>query len=416
MVEIRTKNEREVTIQIDNQVRVYRDEIKEKDLALERFRSETITLRSEMESLKRELASKGAYTEGYTIEIERLKREIVSSRGDYDSLKIKLDEANKEKDRLASMNFTLERDLRFAKETPVPDPKIDQELFNLKTKYAKLQEEYNSIMLAKSKLEEEMVIKVNSGMADKQEYIYKLEKENRELKSANEYYEKTTDEKNATIGDLRLKIAELQRKVENLKKDVYIADEAYEKAEDRLKEVLKNEYTPVTSYEIHRYRTTSTATKEESPKITNSTATSTYTVDKKISDADASHFSATSTPIVMRTKSMVDVERKGGDAPLDSDLAMAEGTFQSLTTTTKTVLNTDHDGESDTASVTSASGRRHFSTYYTQPSRKTSSSTTYRTTTGYTTGSRSSVSGYRSTYSTGRKYSSRPSLTTRKFY
>ena len=416
LVEIRTKNEREVTIQIDNQVRVYRDEIKEKDLALERLRSETITLRSEMESLKRELASKGAYTEGYTIEIERLKREIVSSRGDYDSLKIKLDEANKEKDRLASMNFTLERDLRFAKETPVHDPKIDQELFNLKTKYAKLQEEYNSIMLAKSKLEEEMVIKVNSGMADKQEYIYKLEKENRELKSANEYYEKTTDEKNATIGDLRLKIAELQRTVEALRKDVYIADEAYEKAEDRLKEVLKNEYTPVTSYEIRRYRTTSTATKEESPKITNSTATSTYTVDKKISDADASHFSATSTPIAMRTKSMVDGERKGGDAPLDSDLAMAEGTFQSSTTTTKTVLNTDHDGESDTASVTSASGRRHFSTYYTQPSHKTSSSTTYRTITGYTTGPRSSVSGYRSTYSTGRKYSGRPSVTTRKFY
>ena len=416
LVEIRTKNEREVTIQIDNQVRVYRDEIKEKDLALERLRSETITLRSEMESLKRELASKGAYTEGYTIEIERLKREIVSSRGDYDSLKIKLDEANKEKDRLASMNFTLERDLRFAKETPVHDPKIDQELFNLKTKYAKLQEEYNSIMLAKSKLEEEMVIKVNSGMADKQEYIYKLEKENRELKSANEYYEKTTDEKNATIGDLRLKIAELQRTVEALRKDVYIADEAYEKAEDRLKEVLKNEYTPVTSYEIRRYRTTSTATKEESAKITNSTATSTYTVDKKISDADASHFSATSTPIAMRTKSMVDGERKGGDAPLDSDLAMAEGTFQSSTTTTKTVLNTDHDGESDTASVTSASGRRHFSTYYTQPSHKTSSSTTYRTITGYTTGPRSSVSGYRSTYSTGRKYSGRPSVTTRKFY
>ena len=416
LVEIRTKNEREVTIQIDNQVRVYRDEIKEKDLTLERLRSETITLRSEMESLKRELASKGAYTEGYTIEIERLKREIVSSRGDYDSLKLMLDEANKEKDRFAAMNFTLERDLRIAKETPLHDPKIDQELFNLKTKYAKLQEEYNSIMLAKSKMEEEMVIKVNSGIADKQDYIYKLEKENRELKSANEYYEKSTDEKNATIGDLRLKIAELQRKAETLNKDRFIADEACEKAELRLKEVLKSEYSPVTSYEILRYRTTSTATKEESPKIDYSTSTSTYKVDKKISDADASHFSATSTPIALRTKSMVDGERKGGDAPIDSDLAMAEGTFQSSTTTTKTVLNTDHDGESDTASVTSASGRRHFSTYYTQPSRKASSSTTYRTTTGYTTGPRSSVSGYRSTYSTGRKYSGRPSVTTRKFY
>ena len=360
LVETKTKNEREVTIQIDNQVKVYRDEIKEEDLALQGLRTETITLRSEMESLKGELASKGAYTEGFTIEIERLKREIVSGKRDYDSLKLI--------DRLASINFTLERDLRFAKEKPVRDPKIEQELFNMKTKYAKLQEEYNSIMLAKNKLEEEMVVKVNSGMADKQDYICKLEKENRELKSANEYYEKTIDEKNAAIGDLRLKITELQRKAESLMKEVSIADEAYEKAELRLKEVLESKYTPVTTYEIRRFRTTSTATKEESPKTN---CTSTYTVNKKITDADASHFSATSTPIAARTKSMVDGELKSGDnvitsAPLDSDLAMAEGTFQSSTATTKTVLNTDHDGESDTASVTSASGRAHLSTYYTQ--------------------------------------------------
>ena len=420
LVEIRTKSEREVSIQIDNQVKVYRDEIKEKDVALERLRSETITLRSEVESLKREIATKGAYTEGYTVEIERLKREITSNKGGYESLKLKLDEANKEKDRLASINFTLERDLRLAKETPVHDTKTEQELYNLKTKYAKLQEEYNVLMVEKSKLEEEMVIKVNSGMADKQDYIYKLEKENRELKSTNEYYEKTVDEKNAAIGDLRVKVSELQQRVESLKKEVFIADEAYEKAELRLKEVLKSDYTPVTTYEIRRYRTTSTV-KDPSPKIEYNAAT--YTMNNKEQDADALHFSATSTPIAVRTKTMVDGESKGviTSAPLDSDLARAEGKFQSTITTTKTTLNTDQDGESDAGIVSSTSGRTYRSFYYTQPStRMTSATTTYRTATGYTAGPRTSVSGgsaYRtSQYSTGRKYSGRHSVTTRKFY
>ena len=420
LVEIRTKSEREVSIQIDNQVKVYRDEIKEKDVALERLRSETITLRSEVESLKREIATKGAYTEGYTVEIERLKREITSSKGGYESLKLKLDEANKEKDRLASINFTLERDLRLAKETPVHDTKTEQELYNLKTKYAKLQEEYNVLMVEKSKLEEGMVIKVNSGMADKQDYIYKLEKENRELKSTNEYYEKTVDEKNAAIGDLRVKVSELQQRVESLKKEVFIADEAYEKAELRLKEVLKSDYTPVTTYEIRRYRTTSTV-KDPSPKIEYNAAT--YTMNNKEQDADALHFSATSTPIAVRTKTMVDGESKDviTSAPLDSDLARAEGKFQSTITTTKTTLNTDQDGESDAGSVSSTSGRTYRSFYYTQPStRMTSATTTYRTATGYTAGPRTSVSGgsaYRtSQYSTGRKYFGRHSVTTRKFY
>ena len=99
MMDIRTTNEREVSIQIDNQVKVYREEIKEKDDALQMLRSEAITLRAEVESLK--------------------------------------------------------CDLRIAKDTPVHDTKMEQELFNLRTKFAKLQEEYNIVMLEKSKLEEE---------------------------------------------------------------------------------------------------------------------------------------------------------------------------------------------------------------------------------------------------------------------
>ena len=360
MIEIRTKNEREVSIQIDNQIRVYREEMKDKDAALERLRSESITLRAEIETLK--------------------------------------------------------RDLRIAKETTVHDTKMEQELFNLRTKFAKLQEEYNIVMVAKSKLEEEMVVKVNSGMADKQDYIYKIEKENRELKSENEYYEKTVDEKNETIGDLRLKVTNLQQKVENLKKEIFVAEEAYEKAELRLKEVLKADYTPVTTYEVRRYRTSTV----DSPTATYSSSTSTYNVNKASTDADALHFSATSTPV----KSALDGERTEvirkstviSSGPIDSDLARAEGNFQSsegTTTTTKTTLITDKavDGVADSGIAGTSSYR---STYYSGPSYRSSGSTNYRTTTGRTSVSGGSV--YRSSSGAGRKFSSGRHSVTRKFF
>ena len=353
MIDTRTKSEREVSIQIDNQVRVYREEIKEKDAALQMLRSEAITLRAEVESLK--------------------------------------------------------RDLRIAKETPVHDTKMEQELFNLKTKFAKLQEEHNIVMLAKSKLEEEMVIKVNSGMADKQDYIYKIEKENRELKSENEYYEKTVDEKNSAIGDLRLNIRNLQQKVENLKKEVFVAEEAYEKAELRLKEVLKADYKPVTTYEVRRYRVSSA----ESP-------TGTYTVNKAASsDADALHFSATSTPMKAaldgeNTEAVHNTGTVTTSTGLDSDLARAEGNFETsedTTTSTKTVLIAEKVDEVADSVAASTSYR---STYSRQPSTyRTSSATTYRTTTGRTCVS--GGSGYRTSYPTGRTYSGRYSVT-RKFY
>jgi len=99
---------------------------------------------------------------------------------------------------------------------------------------------------------------------------------------------------------------------------------------------------------------------------------------------------------------------------LDSDLARAEGNFQSsedTTTSTKTVLITDKvNGVADSV----AAGTSYRSMYSSQPSTyRTSSATTYRTTTGRT--SVSGGSGYRTSYTTGRKYSGRYS-TTRKFY
>ena len=354
VVEIRTKSERDVTVLIDNQVRAYREEVKDKEKALERLRSETITLRAEVESLRRELASKIGHTDGYAMEIEHLKREITTKTSSYESLKVKCDEMTKEKDRLASVNFNLERELRVAKETPVHDVKIEQELFNLRTKFATLQEDYNAVVVAKSKMEEEIVMKVNGGIADKQDYIYKLEKEIRELKSENEYYEKNVQEKNAVIDELRLKVTELQQQVENLKKEIFIADEAYEKAELRLKEVLKSEYKPVTTYEIRRYRTTSMGKDTNGvPLKTDYVSTSTFAANKTTSDTNGLHFSATSTPVknAQSLASAVVESTLTSSAPLDSDLARAEGTFHTGESAISTITskNTLIGGESSAA-------------------------------------------------------------------
>ena len=459
VIDVKMKGEQN----LENQVRIYREEIREKEVEINRLRSEGMTFKAEIDGFKRDLGNQ----EAYLIEIERLKKEVTTLRfpdirgsAEFVSLQRTYEEVCKERDAVRSqfidfkmkgeqnlenqakmyreeirekelemntlrtevMTFKaeiegLKRDLRIAKDTPVHDTKMEQELFNLRTKFAKLQEEYNIVMLAKSKLEEEMVIKVNSGMADKQDYIYKIEKENRELKSENEYYEKTMQEKNTAISDLDLKVRNWQKKAENFKKEIFVAEEAYEKAELRLKEVLKADYKPVTTYEVRRYRT-STA---ESPSATYSSSGSTYTVNKTAtSGADALQFSATSTPM----KSVLDGERrevvqKTGtvttSAGFDSDLARAEGNFKSCgdtTTSTKTVLISDKvEGMNGSGRV----GTSYRSTYSSQPSTyRSSSDTSYRSNTGRT--SASGGSGYRASYSSGgRKVSGRYS-TTRKFY
>ena len=94
--------------------------------------------------------------------------------------------------------------------------------------------------------------RIKQGLWEKQEYCYKLEKEIRELKSEIEYFNSKTEGNDALVSDLRLKIAAHQREIEILKKQLYVAEEAYEKAELRLKEVLKHDYEPVTSYVVQR--------------------------------------------------------------------------------------------------------------------------------------------------------------------
>ena len=76
LIEFRSNSEREITVQVDNQIRVYREEIREKEIAISNFRSENMKFQAEFETFKREADSKQFMIDGYLVEIDRLKNEI----------------------------------------------------------------------------------------------------------------------------------------------------------------------------------------------------------------------------------------------------------------------------------------------------------------------------------------------------
>ena len=188
--------------------------------------------------------------------IYKLESEIHALRADKD----RYDELLREKEFLFKERYNLETELREAREKVLEVEtrfksdglRAEQEFVLLKSKYAKMEDEYNFLIEEKKKMEEDIEIRVKKEFWEKQESVYKLEKEIRELKSENEYYQTSVEEKNAAISELRVNVNNLQRQVESQKKELYVAEEAYEKAELKLKEVLKSDYKPVTTYVVRR--------------------------------------------------------------------------------------------------------------------------------------------------------------------
>lgn len=166
------------------------------------------------------------------------------------------------------------------------------------TKIVTLEQNYNRLLVEKKKLEEDIETRVKQAVWEKQEYCYKLEKEIRQLKSEIEYYTTNTENKDSMVSDLRLKITSNQRELDNLKKQLSIAEDAYEKAELRLKEVLKHEYQPVSTYVVRTVRAESGASDSGSTtQVTTVTKTGTNVATDE--QAYASGISATSTPKVL---------------------------------------------------------------------------------------------------------------------
>lgn len=97
-----------------------------------------------------------------------------------------------------------------------------------------------NLAIERKKLEEEFEIKIKSEMSTVQERCFELEKEIRKLKSENQYYHDKLKEKDATLTQFSHKISSCQKEIESLRKQLFIAEEAHEKAELRVKEVLDN--------------------------------------------------------------------------------------------------------------------------------------------------------------------------------
>ena len=72
VVDIKMKGDQEH----ENQVRIYREEIREKEVEISKLRSEGMKFKAEIEGFKRDLGNQ----EAYLIEIERLKKEVNTLR------------------------------------------------------------------------------------------------------------------------------------------------------------------------------------------------------------------------------------------------------------------------------------------------------------------------------------------------
>ena len=76
LFEFKSNSERELSLQVDNQVKIYREEIREKEVIINNFRSDSMKFQTENDRLKRELESKQYMVDGYLVEIDRYKEEI----------------------------------------------------------------------------------------------------------------------------------------------------------------------------------------------------------------------------------------------------------------------------------------------------------------------------------------------------
>lgn len=79
-----------------------------------------------------------------------------------------------------------------------------------------------------------------------QECIYELEKETRKLKAENDYHQKIMEKKNANLSELRSQILSWQKEVEKLERELFVAKEAYEKSDRRMKEIFSSQHEPLT--------------------------------------------------------------------------------------------------------------------------------------------------------------------------
>ena len=253
VMEYKLKSVNHTSLENENYIDGFQREINEKNVVIDNLRTESEQLQAGFETAQRELVEKkficekqALETEHLTKEVEALKVTLTENAKEYGSLKLKLNDVCKERDFLFKNKCSLEYDLSASKRkaseaqnlTITSNSKKDQELSIVVRKLSKMEGDFNQIKQQNETMKFEMEQQMKTELWSKQECIYELEKETRKLKAENDYHQKIMDKKNANLSQLRSQILSWQKEVEKLEKELYVAKEAYEKSDRRMKEIF----------------------------------------------------------------------------------------------------------------------------------------------------------------------------------
>ena len=247
------KSGNHTSFEIGDHIDGFRRELSEKNVMIDNLRRETVHLQ--------ELVEKKCLSERQTLETEHLKKEAESLRAtladsvkENGTLKLKLNDICKERDFLFKNKCSLEFDLSLSKRKTsqaenlvmIGNSRKDQELSIVQSKCTKLENDFNEVKQQNEAMKLEMELQIKTELWSKQECIYELEKETRKLRAENDYHQRVMDEKNTNLDKLRLQILSWQKEVEKLEKELYVAKEAYEKSDRRMREIFNCEHELLT--------------------------------------------------------------------------------------------------------------------------------------------------------------------------
>ena len=260
-IEYKLMSENNTSLDNDSHIDGYRREINEKSVVIDNLRTETFKLQAEVDSTKKELMEKTFLSERNGIEAERLREEtstlksaLTNSLTENGNLKLKLNDICKERDFLFKDKCSLEYDLSVSQRkmseaetlVRIGNSRKEQELSVVQSQFAKLENDFKEVKEENETMKMEMELKFKTEVWSKQKCIYQLEKEMRKLKSENEYHQRVMEEKNANLSKLRLQILSWQKETEKLEKELYVSKEAYEKSDQRMRQLFNSEHELLT--------------------------------------------------------------------------------------------------------------------------------------------------------------------------
>ena len=101
LIVAKSSSERDVSVHIESRMETFHQSLREKDVLIDKLRAENLTIKNELETLKRAVTGKASVSDGYLAEIERLRQEVLSIKSsvtDYEALKKTYDDVCKERD------------------------------------------------------------------------------------------------------------------------------------------------------------------------------------------------------------------------------------------------------------------------------------------------------------------------------